>query len=94
MKTNLFFAKGHSRNGDSTRFLKERLLHEDLSANFFPRHNSLNVTFSLYLDFLWLTFTKSNGLVLLIAMVILKEYLEVGHALVNQFVRSFKTRQL
>jgi hypothetical protein len=94
MKNILLFAIGHSRNGDSAGFLKEGFLREVLSMIFFPRLNSLDITSSLYLLFLSLVLTGSNGFVLLIAKVILKGYLKADQALGNQFVWSFNTRKL
>ena len=94
MKNLVHFAIGHSRNGDSAGFLKERFLREDLSMLFFPRHNSLDIAFNRSLSFLRLAHITSNGFTLLIPKVICKDYLKVDQALANQFVVSFNNRLL
>lgn len=94
MKNLVLFAIDHSRNGDSAGFLKERSHRETLSMLLFPRHNSLEITFSHCLYFLRLVITTSKGFALLTPKVICKEYLKVDQALANQFVVSFNNRLL
>ncbi len=60
MKKLVLFAIGHSRNGDSPGFLKERFLREDLSMHFYLRPRSLEIPIGFYFDYVLIEYTSVN----------------------------------